>query len=152
MNGRDLIRFGLDASFSRAMRCVDDLSDEEARRSPHGLSPIVWQLGHLALSDNGYLSRIGAQPSVPGSYVDLFKSGSGGQADYPRLHDVRMGFTAGQHALEELLLELDIAREVDARNYKTVGEMLIFAAYHRGYHIGKMTTLRALLAKPRLFG
>jgi hypothetical protein len=41
---------------------------------------------------------------------------------------------------------------VDGRNYRTAGEMLVFAIYHRGYHVGKATTLRALLKKPRLFG
>jgi hypothetical protein len=40
----------------------------------------------------------------------------------------------------------------EGRSYSTVEEMLVFAVYHRGYHVGKITTLRALLKKPRLFG
>ncbi|MFN3286306.1 MAG: hypothetical protein ACK45F_08505 [bacterium] len=41
---------------------------------------------------------------------------------------------------------------MDAPHYRNVGEMLALSAYHRGYHIGKMTTVRALLGKRRLFG
>ncbi len=35
--------------------------------------------------------------------------------------------------------------------FKTVGDVVSFATFHRGYHIGKICTLRALLGKPRLF-
>ena len=36
--------------------------------------------------------------------------------------------------------------------WKNYSEMFSFANTHRWYHIGKITSLRALLAKPRLFG
>jgi uncharacterized damage-inducible protein DinB len=86
---KDLLRYALEATRDRVIRCLEDLSEEEARRVVQGLSPVVWQVGHLAQADGVLLS---------------------------------------------------------------VGEMLAFSAYHRGYHIGKMATLRALLGKPRLLG
>lgn len=149
---RDYVGFGLAATSTRALRCVDDVGDEEARQSLHGLSPIIWQLGHLALADEGFLKRAGRALEIPGSYRELFATGTGGTAEYPSLAQVRSVFEIANRALEMMAREADLAQALDARNYKTIGEMLVFAAYHRGYHIGKMTTLRALIGKPRLFG
>lgn len=153
MDIKELVLYGLRATHTRALRCVDDVTDEEARRRPgDSLASIVWQLGHLALTDKGYLERLGASSSVPESFEGLFKTGTGGPANYPSLVEVRAAFDDGQHRLEAAAQEADFGTPVDARSYGTVGEMLIFGCYHRGYHIGKMTTLRALFGKPRLFG
>lgn len=114
---RELIVYGLESSFARVLRCVEDITDDEARAMPHGLSPLLWQLGHLVTSDAGYLRRAGGRVEPPATYAGLFVTGTGGAAAYPPL-----------------------------------GEVLTFTPYHRGYHIGKMTTLRALLGKVRLFG
>lgn len=149
---RDLIRYGLETSFARVLRCVDDVSEEEASRSPHGLTPTIWQLGHLVVTDAGYLRRAGGEMEIPKSYPALFATGTGGRADYPPLAELRGRFEAVQQGLLEAAQTADLARPVEGRSYGTVGEVLTFTAYHRGYHIGKMTTLRALLGKPRLFG
>lgn len=152
MDTQSVALYGLIATATRVLRCVEDVSDDEARRTLTNLSPIVWQLGHLALSDGGFLQRGGVVSPAPASFTDLFKTGSGGPAAYPPLAEVKAVFEAAQRELETLARSADLAQRVDARNYATLGEMLVFAAYHRGYHVGKMTTLRALLGKPRLFG
>src|SRR5437867_3693457 len=152
VDSRDVIRFGLAASFTRVLRCVEDVSEAEAGQMPNNLSPIIWQVGHLALSDGGFLRLADVASPAPDSFKMLVKTGSGGPADYPPLADVRPVFEAAQSELERLAQSADLSQRVESRNYATIGEMLVFAAYHRGYHIGKMTTLRALLGKPRLFG
>ena len=152
MDTQSVALYGLTATATRVLRCVEDVSDDEARRTPTNLSPIVWQLGHLAQSDGGFLQRGGVVSPAPASFAELFKTGSGGSAIYPPLAEVRAVFEATQRELEKLARSADLTQRVDARNYGTLGEMLVFAAYHRGYHVGKMTTLRALLGKPRLFG
>lgn len=153
MDIRDLVLFGLRATHTRVLRCIDDISEEEARRSPgNNLAPIVWQVGHLALADGGFVQRAGATSPVPASFLELFKTGTGGPADYPSLNEVRAAFDQAQRQLEVAARESDLSRAVESRNYGSIGEMLTFGCYHRGYHIGKMTTLRALLGKPRLFG
>lgn len=149
---RDVVTYGLKATFTRALRCVEDVSDTEAGQTRYNLSPIIWQLGHLALSDGGFFRLAGGASPAPESFKGLFKTGSGGAADYPPLADVRPAFEAAQRELERLAQSADLDQGVESRNFATIGEMLVFAAYHRGYHIGKMTTLRALLGKPRLFG
>ena len=152
MDSRDVIRFGLTASFTRVLRCVEDVSEAEAGHLPNNLSPMIWQLGHLALSDGGFFRLAGGTSPAPDSFKGFFRTGSGGAADYPPLSDVKPVFEAAQRELERLAQSADLAQRVESRSFATIGEMLVFAAYHRGYHIGKMTTLRALLGKPRLFG
>ncbi|MDR7518073.1 MAG: DinB family protein [Armatimonadota bacterium] len=129
------------------------MNDDEARRSPTGgLSPIVWQTGHITLTDFGMARRAGDLTSPPEGYTELFAPGTGGEAAYPPIASVSEAMERAHHVLEEVAKSADLDGPAESHNYATVGEMLIFAIYHRGYHIGKMTTLRALLGKKRLFG
>ena len=152
MDIRDAIQYGLTATHARVLRSVEDVSDVEARQIPQNLSPLVWQLGHVALSDGGFLRLTGGISAAPDSFKGFFRTGSGGAADYPSLADVKTVAEAVQRDLMQLAQLGELSQRVESRNFTTVGEMLIFAGYHRGYHVGKMTTLRALLGKPRLFG
>jgi uncharacterized damage-inducible protein DinB len=149
---REAIQYGLTATFARLLRCIEDLSDAEARQTPNNLSPITWQLGHVAFSDGGFLRLAGGTSPAPEAFKGYFRTGSGGPADYPSLTDVTAVAGTAQSELMQLARAADLSQHIESRNYTSIGEMLIFAAYHRGYHVGKMTTLRALLGKPRLFG
>src|SRR2546428_6528557 len=94
VDSRDVIRFGLTASFTRTQRCVEDVSDGEAAQTPNNLTPIVWQLGHLALSDGGFLRLAGGTSPAPELFKGLFKTGSGGPADHPPLGGGKPGVGA----------------------------------------------------------
>jgi DinB superfamily len=150
------IQFELQRSHKRVQQCIADLSLEEARRSPIlRLSPVVWQVGHLAFYDALYAERAGvsdAVPVIPEDYERLFKAGTGGQAAYPSIDHVWNVFDRTHTALQRIAASGDLAKPVEGQPYKDVGGMLMFASAHRTYHIGKMTTLRALLDKPVLFG
>ncbi len=91
---------------------------------------------------------------MPAGYEALFKRGTGGGGGetYPSLDEVKAAFDRAQQSLQNAARTVDLGTPVEARNYGNIGEMLVFTCYHRGYHIGKMTTLRALLKKARLFG
>ncbi|MGQ0548295.1 MAG: DinB family protein [Armatimonadota bacterium] len=150
----DMALYGLTATHTRIHRCLEDIAEEDARRSPiPGLAPIVWQVGHLAWADFGFARRADGRTEMPDGYEGLFKpgTGTGGEA-YPSLDEVKNALDRAHRSLESVACSIDFGAPVEARNYSTVGEMLVFVCYHRGYHIGKMTTLRALLKKPRLFG
>ncbi len=153
MDMRSMLAQQLTVSYDRAKRCIADLSDEEARRMLAGkLTPVIWQLGHIVVVDSSFVGRAGGTYAVPPRFVDLFKQGTGGQADYPPLGDAAAAFDGVQQALLRAAREADFAKPVDGRAYTNVGEMMMYVSAHRNYHIGKMATLRALLAKPRLFG
>lgn len=139
----------LAVTYERVKRCLDGLTDGEARRLPDGrLTPVVWQVGHLAYVDSNYVQRGGGAPTAPARYADLFKPGTGGEQDYPPLDEVWAAFDGAQQGLLGVAREADYAAPLDYPAYKNVGEMLVYACFHRGYHVGKMATLRALLGKP----
>jgi hypothetical protein len=156
MDVRTAIQFQLQRTHERVQQCLADLSADEARRSPLlRLSPVVWQVGHVTFYDALYVDRAGvgpAVPAIPNEYEQLFKAGTGGQAEYPPIDQVWKVFDRTNAALHAIAERGDLAQPVEGQLYKDVGSMLLFACVHRNYHIGKMATLRALLDKPVLFG
>jgi DinB family protein len=148
-----IVRMQLQRGYERVQKCLADLSEDETRRSPFPrLAPVVWQVGHLTFYDSLFGQRAGRGRPAPDGFEPLFKAGTGGPADYPPIGQVWEAFDRANSTLLEIAGIVDLTRPVEGPMYANVGEMLIYASVHRGYHIGKMTTLRALLNKPILFG
>jgi hypothetical protein len=153
MDAKAYVTRVLAVTHERLRGSIADVSDAEARRVLAGkLTPIVWQIGHLALVDGIYVRRAGGESPAPARYAELFKQGSGGEQDYPPISDVWGAFDTAHRALLDRAAGADYDAPVDAPAYKTVGEMLVYSVYHRGYHLGKIMTLRGLLGKPLLTG
>lgn len=157
MDARALLQRQLAASHQIVKHCLSDISDDEARRMPNAtLSPVIWQVGHLAVVNASFTQRGGAAPTalLPANYPDLFKTGTGGKGDYPSLETVAGAFDATHEAVMRVVAEvnLDAPNEGPRGLWKNVAEMIGFSNTHRWYHIGKIMSLRALLGKPRLFG
>jgi DinB superfamily len=157
VDDRALLQHQLTANHQIVKHCLSDISDDEARRMPNAtLSPVIWQVGHLAVVNASFTQRAGTTPtaSLPANYPDLFKTGTGGEADYPSLEAVARAFDATHEAVMRVVAEvnLDAPNEGPRGLWKNVAEMIGFSNTHRWYHIGKIMSLRALLGKPRLFG
>ncbi len=149
MDMREVIVGQLQSSHQRVLRSLEDLTEDEVLRSPVGnLSPVIWQVGHLAWTESFFASRADRPGSVPPMFEELFKSGTGGAGDYPLLAEVTAAFATAHQGLAEVARSADLARTMEGRSYSNVGELLLFACFHRGYHQGKIATLRALLGKP----
>ena len=157
MDKRALIQHNLATSQQILKRCLGDVTEAEASTLPEGiLAPVVWQVGHLAFVDKHFIERAGATTAtkLPERYATLFKTGTGGAADYPPLSEALRAFDDTHEALVRVVAEADLEapNEGTGRIWNNIGEMFSFADVHRWYHIGKINTLRALLGKPRLFG
>jgi DinB superfamily len=156
MDMKEAVHFQLKRSHERVQQCIADLARDEAHRSPAPrLSPVVWQIGHLAYYDSLYADRAGvahAVPPIPEDYERLFQAGTGGQAEYPSIDQVWTTFDRTHGGLLRIAGSVELSTPVEGQLYKDIGGMLMFACVHRAYHIGKMATLRALLDKPVLFG
>ncbi|MDR7486874.1 MAG: DinB family protein [Armatimonadota bacterium] len=152
-DGRVILHWGLDATAARLERVLDGVTDEDAAARPSGLTPIAWQVGHLGLVDALAVRRSGAAIEIPEGYDEVFSAGTGGAERFPPLAELRAFARAAHQGLVTLAREAPLDRPIpDVRAYTTVGQALAFLLYHRGYHIGKMATLRALLGKVRVFG
>ena len=155
MDARALLQEQLAGSQQVLTYSLGEISDQDARRMPNPtLSPIIWQIGHLANTNVSFLKRAGVTASVPANYPELFKGGSGGAAAYPPLEEVVRVSDDTHGALMAALAEADLsaANEGPRGMWNNLGGMYAFVNAHRWYHVGKITTLRALLEKPRLFG
>ena len=157
MDDRALIQHQLGVSRQILKHSVGDISEAEASKLPEAiLAPIVWQVGHLAFVNASFIKRAGLTPAteLPERYADLFKTGTGGAADYPKLSEALEAFDSTHDALVRAVAEANLQTSDEGPRglWSTVGEMFSFSDVHRWYHIGKINTLRALLGKPRLFG
>lgn len=128
------------------------ISEEEAVARPQDLAPILWQIGHIAYYEALLAAEVeGGEADVPENYGDLFKQGSEGAGEFPPLAEVVEQLKRSQAATLRLLdgdLDAPLAGEP---LYTTLGGALLFTHYHRGYHLGKIMTLRGLLGKEPLF-
>lgn len=163
MDDRALLQHQLALSHQILKLSLDSISDEEARMTPSGLTPIVWQAGHVALANFGFArgnlgfvvgADVAPEGLLPGNSAALFKTGTGGAAAYPPFGDVAGSLDASHDALVRAVAEADLSTPNEGPRgiWHTQGEAFAFAATHRSYHIGKINTLRALLGKPRIFG
>lgn len=152
MDMRELFRTQLESSGRTMLSVTKDVTEEEAVRRPHGLAPIVWQVGHVTYYDALLISDVlGGEPDVPEEYAELFKQGSSGEGDFPPLADVRAVAESVQAKFLDLV-DVDPFQELDgAPLYSNVGGALMFTHTHRGWHTGKIMTLRALIGKPIMF-
>ncbi len=133
-------------------QALADLSEEDGAARPQGLAPIVWQVGHVAYYDAWLVREVaGGELLVPAEYGQLFRQGSTGEGPLPALAEVRAEFQRAHQGLVHLAETADLNQPADGGiEYSTVGGALSFMNMHRGYHIGKVFTLRALLGKPLL--
>jgi hypothetical protein len=163
MDDRALLQSQLAVSHHVLKRSLDSISDDEARRMPSSLAPVVWQAGHIALANFAFARRnlafvlaaeVPPAGLLPGDSAALFKTGTGGTAAYPPFGDVMGAADASYDALVRAAAEMDLNAPNEGPHgiWKTQAEAFGFAVTHVWYHIGKINTLRALLGKPRLFG
>lgn len=160
MDDRALLQYQLAVGHQILKRSIGDVSDEDARKTPNALSPIVWQVGHLTLANHGFARGnlgfvLGADTApagiLPGNSAALFKTGTGGPAAYPPFGEVAEAADESHEALVRAVAEanLNAPNEGPGGIWKTQAEAYAFAVVHRWYHIGKIASLRALLGKPR---
>src|SRR5262245_16230479 len=134
MDHRALIQYQFATSQQMLKRALGDITEADASALPEGgLAPIVWQVGHLAFSDKYFVERAGFTPpgAVPERYATLFKTGTGGAADYPPLSEVVRAFDDTHGALTRAVTEakLETPLEVPAgrpRVFTNIGEMFSF--------------------------
>ena len=132
---------------------LQDLQPDELVARPQDLAPALWQVGHVALSDAGLARRAGESLEIPAGFEERFARGTSGEGPYPAADEVLAFFERAQEALLRLAggeLGRPAASPIGA--YTTVGGGIVWNLYHRGYHHGKIMTLRSLLGKPRLLG
>jgi len=148
----------------RAMidRMAADFSSEEATREAGGQKSLVWYLGHIAITDNYFLTLYGDSASaLPKEFVDRFGRGSHGHEDFTgtskdEVVSLLATLADRVRAVIATLAPEDLARATEQADvhprFKTLGSALALIVAHAGYHAGQIGDLRRELGKEALFG
>lgn len=140
---------------------MEDFPADKAVWQPFpGANHFLWNLGHIAVTDAYFVSRLGAaRADLPASWEKLFGMGSTptpSAGDYPTVKEVSEAMSrahevlvAGFAALSDSRLAEPLSREL-ATFAPTFAHLPASIAWHEGVHAGQIVALRkAIGIKPR---
>jgi hypothetical protein len=139
---------------SEFLRCLEGVSDEDARRRLEPMNCISWIVGHLACQENLYwVLRAQGQTIAPGLCE---RTGWGRPPSTPPLAEMWAAWHAVTQAadryLESLTPEiLHTHLEWEGKPLpESVGTMLLRNIFHYWYHLGEAHAIRQMLGHPDL--
>jgi len=158
MTEKDILLKQFDTIRSWTLALVADFTEEEAQKVAEALNTsLVWNLGHMAVSDNGLLQRFFGPSALGLDFISRFDTGSN-PASVGNLtkDEVLKTMAAVRQTLKNKLSHIrpsDLNKKPKEKTwYKTMREGIFSTALHEGYHAGKIGTLRRFMGKPALFG
>jgi uncharacterized damage-inducible protein DinB len=130
---------------------LDDLSDEQARERSRGeVGPsIAWTVGHLLYYRVHVLNLLSEESENP--YEASFgKAAATDGSDYPSVAELGEAWlSVGDDFMKVLSSkseeELDFVSEGGAHDERSVRDQIVFFAWHEGYHVGAIGTMRKSL-------
>ena len=139
---------------SEFVRCLKDVSPEDAVRRIMPMNCISWIVGHLANQEQTYwvLLAQGWAP-VPG-LADLV--GSGKPASTPHLDEMWAAWHTVTQDADKYLESLTTSTlethfvDKDKPRHESIGTMLLRNIYHYWYHTGEAHAIRDMLGHPAL--
>jgi hypothetical protein len=140
-----------------------DIPDERMAEQPvAGVNHPAWILGHLALTADGTLEKLGGQKALPPAWATLFGSGSkpsASRGDYPSRDDLVRAVEQGYQHLRQKAATADaeqLSRPTTHPRVKealpTLKEMVAFLLTgHMGVHLGQLSSWRRMIGLPPTF-
>lgn len=134
---------------SELVRCLDGVSDAEARRRFEPMNCISWMVGHLADQENRYWVRVAQGQELFPHLNDLV--GYKKPASTPSLDEMWTAWRAITAAADRYLETL--TPEVMQTHFEwkgkplpeSIGTMLLRTIHHYWFHIGEAYAVRQLL-------
>lgn len=158
MTEKELLIKQLDSIRSWTLALAKDFSEEEAQKLAEPLrTNLVWNLGHMAVSDNGLLQRFFSQSALDSNFIARFDTGSNpAAAGHVTKQEMLKTMAEVRKKLKNKLSRVrpaELNKEPKQKTwYKTMREAIYLTTLHEGYHAGKIGTLRRFMGKPALFG
>lgn len=141
----------------KAIEWPDDKVTAQAAGQPNHC---LWTLGHLASTYEWASGLIdGKSSALPQNYAGLFGMGTTPSADaanYPPIAEVRSRFNAAYDRMMAAAKGMTDAQLDESLKEATGGfastkmDMLYKMAWHDGWHLGQLTTLRKHLGLPSI--
>ena len=139
---------------SEFLRCLDGLSDEDARKRILPMNCISWIIGHVANQEHFYWCAMGQSKFVAPGLNDLV--GFGKPATTPPLAEM---WSVWHTVTETADVYLNTLNSNDLSNFlafngnpshENIGTMLLRNIYHYWFHIGEAHAVRQQLGHPDL--
>lgn len=154
---------GLEFARSATLGFLEDIPGDRLTHQPApGCNHALWIMGHLASTDDYFLSSLAKKPSgIPEEWSKLFGMGSKPVADakaYPPVAEVRSKLSGRREDLiawlksmseDQLLSPLPEELRRFAPNY---AGLCVSLAWHEGLHAGQLTVIRRSLGLEPKFG
>jgi hypothetical protein len=134
---------------SEFVRCVKDVSPEDAVRRVMPMNCISWVVGHLANQEQAYWVLLAQERTIVPGLNDVF--GSGKPASTPPLDEMWAAWRSITQAADQYLNTLTTPVLENHFIYKgkprpeSVGTMLLRNIYHYWYHTGEAHAIRDML-------
>jgi hypothetical protein len=139
---------------SEFLRCLEGVTDEDARRRFQPMNCISWIVGHLASQEQFYWVRMAQGRSIAPDLHELV--GWGRPATTPPLDDMWATWRAIASAADEFLDILTVEKltthlQLKGKTWEeNVGTMLLRNIYHYWFHCGEAHAIRQMLGHPDL--
>ena len=134
---------------SEFMRCLEGLSDEDARTRLLPMNCISWMVGHLAVQEQFYWIYLAQGKVVRPELYEI--AGYGRPASTPPLEEMRQAWRAITAAADDYLETVtpeqltDHLTHGETTSRETVGTMLLRNTYHYWFHTGEAHAVRQQL-------
>jgi uncharacterized damage-inducible protein DinB len=134
---------------SEFKRCLEGISDEDARRRINPMNCMSWIIGHLANQEHRYWVGLAQQKNIAPALNDLV--GYGKPASTPALADMWETWQKVTTIADQYLdtLTPEIMQSYLLRDGKPVdeniGTLLMRNIYHYWYHTGEASSIRQML-------
>jgi hypothetical protein len=134
---------------SEFIRCLDGISDEDARHRFEPMNCISWMVGHLASQENAYWVLVAQGLKLRPELHKLV--GHGQPASTPALEDMWLAWgeiTSAADAFLKTLTPETLQTHMEWRGKprpESIGTMILRNTYHYWHHLGEAYAIRQLL-------
>jgi hypothetical protein len=134
---------------SEFVRCLEGLSDEDARQRLLPMNCISWMIGHLAMQEQFYWVYLAQGKMIRPNLYELVGTGRPGST--PSLADMWQTWQEITAAADEFLEIVAIEQlathlmQGETKSRETVGTMLLRTTYHYWFHAGEAHAVRQQL-------
>ncbi len=161
-NGRSSIIYGMthplvtQLHFARSefMRCLEGLSDEDARKRLLPMNCISWMIGHLAVQEQFYWIYLAQGKVIKPKLYELV--GYGRPASTPPLDEMLEAWQAITAVADDYLTTLTTEpltthlTQGETESRESVGTMILRTTYHYWFHTGEAHAIRQQLGHGEL--
>ena len=139
---------------SEFVRCLEGVSEEEARRRVEDLNCISWMVGHLANQENHYWVMMAQGRQLFPELNDL--TGFRKPASSPQLQEMRSAWETITGIADDYLDAMTAEQMKEHFQWQgkalheNIGTMLMRNTYHYWFHTGQALVVRKLLGHSNL--